>query len=125
MSARSELWSAFEALTNSGDVSAISAVRCGRAKQHLLMKGNFGEPILLLSTEPRKTPCAFTLDEGLQPFPHHRRPIHRAGEEFHAASRKFRARRVDVIHSDRELDAGSGMGKRACHIGKPGDFCPG
>lgn len=56
MSARSGLWSAFEALANSGDKRAISAVRCGGAKQHLLIKGNFGEPILLLSTEPRKTP---------------------------------------------------------------------
>ena len=56
--ARGGLWSAFEALTNSGDTSAISAVRCGGAKQHLLIKGNFGEPILLLATEPRKTPRA-------------------------------------------------------------------
>lgn len=52
------LWSAFEALTISGDSSAISAVRCGGAKQHLLIKGSFGEPILLLATEPRKTPRA-------------------------------------------------------------------
>lgn len=58
MSARGELWRAFEALTNSGDTRAISAVRCGGAKQHLLIKGNFGEPILLLATEPRKTPRA-------------------------------------------------------------------
>lgn len=58
MGARSELWGAFEALTTSGDASAISAVRCGGAKQHLLIKGNYGEPILLLATEPRKTPRA-------------------------------------------------------------------
>lgn len=58
MSARGGLWSAFEALANSGDTSAISALRCGGAKQHLLIKGNFGEPILLLATEPRKTPRA-------------------------------------------------------------------
>lgn len=58
MSERGELWRAFEALTNSGDTRAISAVRCGGAKQHLLIKGNFGEPILLLATEPRKTPRA-------------------------------------------------------------------
>lgn len=58
MDARSELWGAFEALTNSGDASAISAVRCGGAKQHLLIKGVYGEPILLLATEPRKMPRA-------------------------------------------------------------------
>lgn len=58
MSARSELWVAFEALTTSGDASAISAVRCGGAKQHLLIKGIYGEPILLLATEHRKTPRA-------------------------------------------------------------------
>lgn len=58
MGARSELWVAFEALTNSGDASAISAVRCGGPKQHLLIKGTYGEPILLLATEPRKTPRA-------------------------------------------------------------------
>ncbi|HEY8905472.1 MAG TPA: PD-(D/E)XK motif protein [Rhodoferax sp.] len=58
MGTRSELWGAFEALANSGDASAISAVRCGGAKQHLLIKGNYGEPILLLATEPRKTPRA-------------------------------------------------------------------
>lgn len=58
MGSRSELWSRFEALTSSGDTSAISAVRCGGAKQHLLIKGNFGEPILLLATEPRKAPRA-------------------------------------------------------------------
>lgn len=58
MGARSELWVAFEALTNSGDASAISAVCCGGAKQHLLIKGTYGEPILLLATEPRKTPRA-------------------------------------------------------------------
>lgn len=58
MGARSELWGAFEALTNSGDASAISAVRCGGAKQHLLIKGVYGEPILLLATEPRKMPRA-------------------------------------------------------------------
>lgn len=58
MGTRSELWGAFESLTNSGNASAISAVRCGGAKQHLLIKGSFGEPILLLATEPRKTPRA-------------------------------------------------------------------
>lgn len=58
MGARSELWVAFEALTNSGNDSAISAVRCGGAKQHLLIKGVYGEPILLLATEPRKMPRA-------------------------------------------------------------------
>lgn len=58
MGARSQLWVAFEALTNSGDASAISAVRCGGAKQHLLVKGVYGEPILLLATEPRRTPRA-------------------------------------------------------------------
>lgn len=58
MGARSQLWVAFEALTNSGDASAISAVRCGGAKQHLLIKGAYGEPVLLLATEPRKTPRA-------------------------------------------------------------------
>lgn len=56
MSARSELWGQFEALATSGDDSAISAVRCGGAKQHLLIKGIYGEPILLLATEQRKTP---------------------------------------------------------------------
>lgn len=58
MSPRGGLWGAFEALTKSGDTSAISAVRCGGAKQHLLIKGNFGEPVLLLAAEPRKTPRA-------------------------------------------------------------------
>lgn len=58
MGKRSELWGAFEALTNSGDASAISAVRCGGTKQHLLIKGIYGEPILLLATEQRKTPRA-------------------------------------------------------------------
>ncbi|MBV5298426.1 MAG: PD-(D/E)XK motif protein [Rhodoferax sp.] len=55
MGARSQLWVAFEALSNSDNDSAISAVRCGGAKQHLLIKGTYGEPILLLATEPRKT----------------------------------------------------------------------
>lgn len=58
MGARSKLWVAFEALTNSGDATAISAVRCGGAEQHLMIKGAYGEPILLLATEPRKSPRA-------------------------------------------------------------------
>lgn len=52
------LSSKFDALENSGDSTAISAVRCGDAKQHLLIKGKFGEPILLMATEPRRTPRA-------------------------------------------------------------------
>jgi hypothetical protein len=58
MSAHGGLWSEFEALVNSEDSSAISAVHCGGAKQHLLIKGRFGEPILLLACEPRKSPRA-------------------------------------------------------------------
>jgi Putative PD-(D/E)XK family member, (DUF4420) len=58
MNAHGGLWSEFEALTNSDDSSAISAVRCGVAKQHLLIKGRFGEPILLLASEARKSPRA-------------------------------------------------------------------
>lgn len=58
MRAPDALSSQFEALTRSGDSTAISAVHCGGAKQHLLIKGKFGEPILLLATEPRKTPRA-------------------------------------------------------------------
>ena len=58
ISATIALWKQFEALTNSQDASAVSAVRCGASQQHLLVKGKFGEPVLLLATDPRTSPRA-------------------------------------------------------------------
>jgi hypothetical protein len=52
----SEIWSQFENLKNTVDTFAISAIRCGTDKQHLLLKGEFGEPILLLAAEFRENP---------------------------------------------------------------------
>lgn len=58
ISATNALWKQFENLTSSQDASAVSAVRCGASQQHLLIKGKFGEPVLLLATELRNSPRA-------------------------------------------------------------------
>lgn len=58
MSTVSEIWSQFDGLENTSDTFAVSAIRCGIDKQHLLLKGQFGEPVLLLSAEFRKNPRA-------------------------------------------------------------------
>lgn len=52
------LWDEFVLLSSTDDSSAVSAVRCGKENQHLLLKGQFGEPILLLATHPRTSPRA-------------------------------------------------------------------
>lgn len=58
MSQSNGLWVRFEALSNSQDASAVSAIRLDSAEQHLLVKGTFGEPILLLAARPRTSPRA-------------------------------------------------------------------
>lgn len=52
------IWAQFESLTNTLDSSAVSAIRCGPTKQHLLVKGQYGEPLLLLASELRVNPRA-------------------------------------------------------------------
>lgn len=50
------IWTEFEALTSTKDANAASAIRCGNEQQHLLLKGRFGEPTLLISCETRHNP---------------------------------------------------------------------
>lgn len=50
------IWTEFEALNSTEDANATSAIRCGNEQQHLLLKGRFGEPILLISCETRHNP---------------------------------------------------------------------
>ena len=58
MSQSHGLWARFEALSSSLDTSAVSAIRLDAAERHLLVKGKFGEPILLLAATPRTSPRA-------------------------------------------------------------------
>lgn len=58
MTIRSSLWDQFQQLSNTVDTNAVSAIPFGDANQHLLVKGKFGEPVLLLATEARATPRA-------------------------------------------------------------------
>ena len=53
MNSSSGIWNKFEALTNTEGANAASAIRCGNEQQHLLLKGRFGEPILLIACETR------------------------------------------------------------------------
>jgi hypothetical protein len=52
------LWELFVALDISTESKTASALRCGQMLQHLLVKGQGGEPVLLLETEPRTSPRA-------------------------------------------------------------------
>lgn len=52
------LWERFQNLKPTADVSTISAIPCGYGKQHLLIRGDHGEPSLLLATETRASPRA-------------------------------------------------------------------
>lgn len=53
------LWAQFEALNTTGEASiGTSAIVCGDNSPHLLARGDRGEPILLLATQPRATPRA-------------------------------------------------------------------
>ena len=56
MNSSSGIWTEFETLSNTEDANATSAIRCGSEHQHLLLKGRFGEPILLISCETRQNP---------------------------------------------------------------------
>lgn len=58
MTATPSLWMRFQDLKFAADTEAVAAVRCGTGNQHLLVRGEHGEPALLLSTEPRITPRA-------------------------------------------------------------------
>lgn len=49
------LWTRFQDLRPTTDAGAVAAIRCGAGNQHLLVRGERGEPALLLSTEPRAT----------------------------------------------------------------------
>ena len=51
-------WQRFQELKPTADSGTVSAIRCGSDSQHLLVRGEFGEPALLLSTESRNTPRA-------------------------------------------------------------------
>lgn len=52
------LWESFKALKLTTDTSAIAAIPCGSSKQHLLIRGDRGEPALLLATDTRTSPRA-------------------------------------------------------------------
>lgn len=52
------LWEKFQSLAPSVDSEAVSAIRCGLMNQHLMVRGAYGEPVLLLATEPRTNPRA-------------------------------------------------------------------
>lgn len=58
MTSAPSLWTRFQGLKPAADSGAVAAIRCGAGNQHLLVRGAFGEPALLLSTEPRTTPRA-------------------------------------------------------------------
>jgi hypothetical protein len=50
------LWSRFQELHPTADAGVVTAVRCGTSNQHLLVRGEHGEPALLLATESRTSP---------------------------------------------------------------------
>lgn len=52
------LWQQFQALRKSHDGEASGTIRCGAGQQHLLVKGERKEPILLLATAQRRSPRA-------------------------------------------------------------------
>lgn len=52
------LWEQFQALEPMAEASGVVAIPCGSGKQHLLVRGDRGEPALLLATETRPTPRA-------------------------------------------------------------------
>jgi hypothetical protein len=52
------LWERFQDLKPTTDASTIAAIPCGAGKQHLLVRGDRGEPALLLATETRASPRA-------------------------------------------------------------------
>jgi hypothetical protein len=52
------LWERFQAMGPTADEGAVTAIACGPGKQHLLVRGEQGEPALLLATETRPTPRA-------------------------------------------------------------------
>lgn len=58
MTAAPSLWTRFQDLKPDTEAGAVAAIRCGAGSQHLLVRGEHGEPALLLSTEPRATPRA-------------------------------------------------------------------
>ena len=58
MRAGSSLWQAFEALSKSNEGEASETIRCGPDQGHLLLKGERGEPILLVSASQRHSPRA-------------------------------------------------------------------
>lgn len=49
------LWTRFQNLKPTADSGAVGAIPCGFGNQHLLIRGERGEPALLLSTETRTT----------------------------------------------------------------------
>lgn len=53
-----QLWQQFQELAANGGNLSSAAIRCGRSKCHLLLRGASGEPILLLSSEMRSAPRA-------------------------------------------------------------------
>lgn len=54
--AKPSLWSRFQKLGPTADAGVATAVRCGTGNQHLLVRGERGEPALLLATESRSFP---------------------------------------------------------------------
>lgn len=56
MKSATSLWTRFQELKPGTDSGAVAAIRCGVGNQHLLVRGEHGEPALLLSSEPRTTP---------------------------------------------------------------------
>lgn len=52
------LWERFQALKANADASTTAAITCGTGEQHLLVRGDRGEPALLLATETRASPRA-------------------------------------------------------------------
>lgn len=58
MTGAPSLWTRFQNLKPTADSGVVTAIGCGAGNQHLLVRGAFGEPALLLSTEPRTAPRA-------------------------------------------------------------------
>ncbi|WP_104657442.1 PD-(D/E)XK motif protein [Ralstonia insidiosa] len=58
MGAGNSLWQQFEALRKSKEGEASETIRCGQKQGHLLLKGERGEPILLVSAAQRRSPRA-------------------------------------------------------------------
>lgn len=58
MRASSSLWQQFAALRKSKEGVASETIRCGQNQSHLLLKGERGEPILLVSATQRRSPRA-------------------------------------------------------------------